>query len=156
MAEHRYYYARRENSRIISRLTRFGGWVCGTAGVLIPLIAATNQEIKSWAAWGFVALAAAGALFGANALFTGTSSHVAYVKAQLTIEHLIVERRLGWTQMVATASSEQMANDELAARFQYLRDYMGTLAKIVTDETSLWEKVVLDQLAKADKSISPK
>ncbi len=128
----------------------------GAAGVLIPLIAATDPAIKNWAAWGFVALAAAGACFGANALFAASSSHVSYVKAQLTIGHLIVERRLGWTQMVATSESEQMTNDELSARFQYLREYSGSLAKIVDDETSVWQNVLLDQLAKADKSISAK
>lgn len=67
--ELRSHYRRRNTRPAVSTATRLSSWAFGAIGLRIPLVADADPMRKDWSAWGYVALAATGTCFGANARF---------------------------------------------------------------------------------------
>lgn len=152
--ELKYYYRRRNTRALISTIARLGGWAFGAAGLLLPLLAATDPSRKDWAAWGYVALAAAGSCFGANALFGGTSGHASFVAAQLAIERLIIENRLAWAKVIAETqpqpgASDQLDDAQLTAALDLIHNYTKSVYTITANETENWRNSTLEELSKS-------
>ena len=159
--ELRYYFRRRRTRSWVSGVTRIMGWVCGAAGLLLPLIGAADPSRGDLAKWGYVALAAAGSLFGANSLFGGTSGHTSFVFAQLAIERLITETRIAWTKMLAEMElhgkcADQLGPEQLTSMFELIQNYATAVYDITASETAEWRTNILGELAKAAGALNSK
>lgn len=143
-AEVAYYYRRRGTRAWISGVTRFGGWLFGSIGLLLPLLAsATGSAFQQWAAFGYVALAIAASCFAANSLFGGTAGHIRFVATQLELEKLMTATRISWCRYL----SQDHAGDISNAGFSLILNYAEELYAITLSETGLWGELLLKELS---------
>ncbi len=149
VAEVDYYYRRRGTRAWISGVARFAAWSLGSIGLLIPLLAATNEpRFAELHPYGYVFLAAAASCLGANALFGGTEGHIRFVATQLELEKIITEARIGWYEYLASASS---GTPDVQAGFEQIRMYAEALYAATIAETARWGETLLRELAKLQK-----
>ena len=153
-AEIQYYYRRRGTRAWISVITRFGGWMLGSIGLLLPLLAATDVSFfKDGAELGYVFLAAAASCLAANALFGGTEGHIRFVSTQLEIERLITTSRVGWCRYLA--GTPEQAHD-LSEGFTLILQYSNALHTATITETGRWGETLLLELEKYQRSVEAK
>lgn len=153
-AEVSYYYRRRGTRAWISGLSRFGAWVFGSIGLLLPLLAATaTPDFKTAAQYGYVFLAAAASCLGANSLFGGTKGHIRFVSTQLELEKLITSARISWCKYLASQSSE---DKDITSGFSLIMTYATDLHTTTISETGRWGETVLKELAKYQKQFDSK
>ncbi len=149
-SEVRYYYRRRGTRALISSLARFLAWLLGSVGLLLPLLAGTAAPVfRDWGQYGYVFLAAAACLLGANALFGGTSGHVRFVQVQLELEKLIAESRIAWCRHLASTGDSR----HLDAGFELVLAYAQGLHAATLAETGRWGEDALSALAEYRQSI---
>ena len=153
-AEIQYYYRRRGTRAWISGITRFGGWILGSIGLLLPLLAATDfSYFEDGAQLGYVFLAAAASCLAANALFGGTEGHIRFVSTQLEIERLITASRVCWCKYLA-GTPDQV--HDLSEGFTLIIEYSNALHTATIAETGRWGKTLLLELEKYQRSIEAK
>lgn len=153
-AEVRYFFRRRRTRAALSGMFRTSAWICGTAGVLLPLLAATNrQDPTAWAPWGYVLLAAAASFLAANALFGGSSGHVRFVLTQLALESLITASRIEWCAFEANRLQGDLAPEAIQAGFDLIRAYAGKFYELSISETGQWGETLLAELNKYGEGV---
>lgn len=145
-AEIHYYFRRRGTRSLVSGITRFLGWVCGTTGLILPLLDNNSNLGKL----GYAFLAGAASMFAANSLFGGTEGHVRYVSAQLALERLVTESRIGWAAWLA---SQQNGQPDRQTGFDLIHAYATHLYTISISETDRWGEAILADVAKYQNSI---
>ncbi len=154
IAEVNYYYRRRGTRAWISGIARFGAWLFGTVGLLLPLLSITkNQNFNNLGDYGYVFLAAAASCLGANSLFGGTEGHIRFVSTQLEIEKLATQVRISWFEYLA---SQDAGNNDYKPGFLLIQNYASDLHTITIEETGRWGKALLQELAKYQKQIKEK
>ncbi|WP_417224517.1 SLATT domain-containing protein [Amphritea sp.] len=143
-AEVAYYYRRRGTRAWISGVTRFGGWLFGSIGLLLPLLATTTDStFQQWAAFGYVALAIAASCFAANSLFGGTAGHIRFVATQLELEKLMTATRISWCRYLSQDHADDISN----VGFSLILNYAEELYAITLSETGLWGELLLKELS---------
>jgi len=153
-AEVAYYYRRRTTRAWISGISRFVAWVCGTIGLLLPLLAATaNPEFRDLALYGYVFIAVAASCLAANSLFGGTEGHIRFVTTQLELEKLITGARISWCHYLESRVGERAGHE---AGFSLIRDYATALHTTTISETGRWGETIMKELSKFQKSIEAK
>lgn len=151
-AELRYYYRRRRTRAWISGLTRVGAWILGSIGLIIPLLAATNEPIfEGVASYGYVFLAMSGSLLAANALFGGTDGHIRFVTTQLEIEKIITKARISWCDYM---NSQKAGGVDASRGFAKILEYANDLHGSTIAETGRWGETLLRELAKYKQSLA--
>ena len=154
IAEVDYYYRRRGARAWISGVTRFGAWIFGTVGLLLPLLVTTkNQNFNNLENYGYVFLASAASCLAANSLFGGTEGHIRFVSTQLEIEKLVTQARISWFEYLA---SQDVGNSDYKPGFLLIQNYASDLHTITIEETGQWGKALLQELAKYQKQIEEK
>lgn len=154
VAEVAYYYRRRGTRAWISGIARFGAWLFGTVGLLLPLLAsAKNSNFTNIADYGYVFLAAAASCLGANSLFGGTEGHIRFVSTQLEIEKLITQARISWYEYLA---AQNVDGSDYKPGFLLTQKYANDLHTITIEETGRWGEALLQELAKFQKQIDEK
>lgn len=152
-AEVRYYYRRRKKQAFYSGLFRGLAWGAGVIGLLLPLLAAACPlPFDEHGKLGYVFLALAGGLLGANSLFGGTSGHVRFALTQLKLEKLITQARLSWQSYRAEAGDAENGN-RAKAGFALMTKYADGLYETILGETGDWGEAVQAELAKFKKQI---
>jgi hypothetical protein len=141
-AEVSYYFKRRRTRAMLSGGLNLLTWLFGTAGILVPLIAAANDEWKELNQYGYVGLALAGSFFGANALFGGTSGHMRFVTAQLDLERLITTSRVAFKGYLARCGTTQLTAELREAGVKLVEGYATDLYRTVLAETSSWRETL--------------
>jgi hypothetical protein len=153
-AEVRYYYRRRGTRAWLSGLCRFAAWLCGTVGLLLPLLAATTTTaFKDSGQYGYVFLAAAASALGANSLFGGTAGHVRFVSTQLALEKLITSSRVEWSLYLATTGQSAVTEESLKAGFALISAYAMSLYSATIAETGHWAEMLVAELSKFEKKV---
>ncbi len=147
VAEVQYYYNFRASSRVHSGVLRGLGVLFATGGTLFPLLAAADSiYFKDLAAWGYVLLAVAAALFACNALFGSSTGHVRFVTAQLRLEREITRYRIKWLSESSALAGATPTAEQKARVFSLLRQYAEALYKVMEEETSGWADELLTEL----------
>ncbi len=153
-AEVKYYYRRRGSRALVSGLCRFAGWLTGSVGLLLPLLAAAQiSEVKGFAELGYVFLALSASFFGANSLFGGTEGHIRFVATQLQLEKLITDTRLEWCQYLSSAVND---DNQISTGFAIINAYANELYSITLAETGHWGENLRKELAKYQEQIKVK
>jgi len=154
-AEVRYYYRRRGTRAWISGVARFSGWLFGSIGLLLPLLAATtNPEFKEMSQFGYVFLAASGSCLSANALFGGTEGHIRFMSTQLELEKLITQARIKWCSYISSVSLEDSSSNEEG--FKLIMAYANDLHTITITETGRWGEAVQKELDTFQRKVDSK
>ena len=141
-----YYHRRRGTRAWVSGLTRAGAWVCGSVGLLLPLLAATGSpSLRDAGQFGYAFLGLAASFLAGNSLFGGTDGHVRFVVTQMNLERLITASRIRWCQYVSgsTASSE-----DIGKGFEIILAYAEELHATTIAETDRWGQGALAALEK--------
>jgi len=150
-AEVRYYFRRRGTRAWVSGITRFGAWVLGSIGLLLPLLGASPWlPFKDATQYGYAFLAAAASCLAANALFGGTSGHVRFVGTQLELERLVTKARIDWCAFLA----ERTRGLESVKRgFALIHAYAHALYATTITETGNWSAEAMAALARYESSL---
>lgn len=139
-----YYYRRRGTRAWISGLTRFGAWVCGSVGLLLPLLAATGAPgLQDAGQFGYAFLGLAASFLAGNSLFGGTDGHVSFVVTQMNLERLITSSRIRWCQYVSGSAA---SNEDMGKGFEIILAYAEDLHATTIAETDRWGKGALAAL----------
>jgi hypothetical protein len=153
-AEIRYYYRRRQTRAWISGATRTGAWLSGSAGLVLPLLAASNDSaFDYWVGYGYVFLAMAASLLAANSLFGGTDGHIRFVTTQLEIEKIVTRARVNWCEYLST---QENGNPDLKSGFEKIMIYANELHDSTISETGRWGETLMQELTRYEKSLSSK
>jgi len=145
-AEVAYYHRRRGTRAWISGVTRFGAWICGSFGLLLPLLGSTDApEFRHLGQYGYAFLAVAASFLAANSLFGGTDGHIRFVSTQLNLERLITASRIRWCRHLAESSTTQ---EDLAKGFDIVLAYAADLHATTLSETDRWGEGLLTALEK--------
>lgn len=153
-AEVKYYYRRRGTRAWVSGVTRFFGWLLGSIGILLPLLAGTASSIfKDWGQFGYASLAAAASILAANSLFGGTDGHIRFVSTQLELERLIISSRINWCRYLAGLGK---TDTDIAEGFSLILSYATSLHNATISETGRWGEALLAELAKYQKRVDSK
>nr|WP_288256961.1 SLATT domain-containing protein [uncultured Pseudomonas sp.] len=153
-AELRYYYRRRRTRAWISGLTRLGAWILGSIGLIIPLLAATDDPcFEGVSSYGYLFLAMAGSLLAANTLFGGTDGHIRFVTTQLEIERIITKARLNWCEYIA---AQKASGVDASKGFEQILAYANELHVSTIAETGRWGETLLKELAKYEQNLASK
>ena len=154
-SEIEYYDGLRKARAKLSGLSRVVGWALATAGLLLPLISATEPSAaKSMLPWGYVLLAAAGSVFAGNALLGGSAGHIRFVVAQLTLERAMTEARIGWQAYMELISGKPLTEPAITGGFSLIKNYVDRLYTTALSETSEWAESTLRELEKYASSIA--
>ncbi|MDO6564283.1 SLATT domain-containing protein [Amphritea sp. 1_MG-2023] len=149
-AETRYYYRRRTSRALISGGARTFAWVSGTAGLLLPLLAATaNPAFKPLAQYGYVFIAISASCLAANSLFGGTEGHIRFVTTQLELEKIITKARISWCHYLAAMASDPA---DIETGFVLIQAYATELHTLTLAETGRWGETLKAELIKFQKS----
>jgi SMODS and SLOG-associating 2TM effector domain 2 len=147
IAEVHYYYNIRASSRVHSGVWRGLGVLFATGGTLFPLLAAADStHFKDLAAWGYVLLAVAAALFACNAIFGSSTGHIRFVTAQLRLEREITQYRIKWISESSALAGAAPTAEQKAKMFSLLQQYAEALYKVLEEETSGWGEELLTEL----------
>lgn len=145
-AEVSYYYRRRGTRAWISGVTRFGAWICGSIGLLLPLLASTDApDLKNVGQYGYAFLAVAASFLAANSLFGGTDGHIRFVSTQLNLEKLITASRIRWCRYLTESPTTK---EDLAKGFDIILAYAADLHTTTIAETDRWGEGLLAALEK--------
>jgi len=143
-AEVSYYYRRRGTRAWISGVTRIGAWMCGSIGLVLPLLASTDApNLKNVGQYGYAFLAVAASFLAANSLFGGTDSHIRSVSTQLNLEKLITAFRIRWCRYLSELPATE---EELAKGFDIILSYAAELHTTTIAETVQWGASLLSAL----------
>lgn len=154
-AEIDYYYRVRKSRAWWSGLVRFVGWGLATIGILMPLVAATHiRSSAELLPWGYVFLAAAGAIFAGNSLLGGSTSHVRFVSTQLALERTMTESRIRWCAYKQSLSEQTITEQELRKGFELVLTYAETLYSAVLSETTAWGESLISELEKYTSAVA--
>lgn len=143
--EIRYYHRRRSGMFYISAVCRWVAWICGSIGLLIPLIAAAKAAPAGGSSsYGYVFLAIAASFLALNSLFGGTRGHVRFFSAQQNLERLSTTSRIDWCdyELRRTDTTESRAEG-----FALIKAFTQHLYEISGAETEEWGQAVLKELA---------
>jgi hypothetical protein len=154
-AEIEYYFEARKNRARWSGFVRFLGWGLATAGLVLPLLAAT--EIGSSAKllpWGYVFLAAAASVFAGNSLLGGSTGHVRFVSTQLALEKTMTKSRISWCAYTQPLSDDTITNEQLRIGFGLILSYAENLYSSVLSETTAWGENLISELEKYTSAIA--
>ncbi|SMC28091.1 hypothetical protein SAMN02745857_03114 [Andreprevotia lacus DSM 23236] len=150
-AEVLYYFRRRVTRAWISGITRFGAWLFGTVGLLLPLLPGGPGEFfEGWQHYGYVSLVTSASFLAANSLFGGTEGHIRFVSTQLELEKLITASRVGWCKY---RSGQHETDAPLTEGFGIILAYATSLHAATIGETGRWGQTLLSELAAYQKSI---
>ena len=145
-AEVSYYYRRRGTRAWISGVTRVGAWICGSIGLLLPLLASTgDSNLKNVGQYGYSFLAVAASFLAANSLFGGTDGHIRFVSTQLSLEKLITASRIRWCRYLTESPTTK---EDLARGFDVILAYAADLHTTTIAETDRWGEGLLAALEK--------
>lgn len=145
-AEVSYYYRRRGTRAWISRVARFGSWICGSIGLLLPLLASTGApDLKNVGQYGYAFLAVAASFIAANSLFGGSDGHIRFVSTQLNLEKLITASRIRWFRYLTELATKK---EDLAMGFDIILAYAAGLHTTTIAETDRWGEGLLAALEK--------
>lgn len=136
-AEVDYYYRTRSTRRLTAGTFRWGAFVLGGAGLIMPLLEAAVPDWQGLSKFGFVTLALAAACLAGNELFGGTRGHIRSVTTQYKLERLIAGLSLDyqeWRHDGGTSAGE----DRVAEGFKLLREGAAEGYAILEDETKSW------------------
>lgn len=154
-AEVLYYFSLRRRRSNWSGVLRFFGWVLGTTGVVLPLLAtAIPQSSAALIPWGYVALAVAASLFAADGLFGASAGHIRFVTTQLSIERLMTINRLEWSNFASQANLTPITPDFLNKGFDLVRKYAADLYLSTLSETNAWSEFLQLETKKYADSIA--
>ena len=155
-AEIRYYYSRRNSSRILSRIFRFLAWALGSFGLLIPLIhpILSADAPKTFLSWGYIAFGMAVSVLIADSVFAGTQANQRYVKAQLELEQLYTIFSLEWQALLVKLDSSPTL-DNTSALIDRAVIYSKAFHGSMGNETSEWQKAMNDGIAELKGKIKP-
>jgi SMODS and SLOG-associating 2TM effector domain 2 len=143
-AEVSYYYRRRGTRAWISGVTRIGAWICGSIGLVLPLLASTDApNLKNVGQYGYAFLAVAASFLAANSLFGGTDGHIRFVSTQLNLEKLITASRIQWCRYLSELPTTK---EELAKGFDMILNYAGELHTTTISETGKWGESLIAAL----------
>ena len=152
-----YYYRRRQTRAWISSSFRFSAWLFGSVGLLLPLLAATKEPwILASSEYGYVALAVSASCLAANALFGGTTGHIRFVSAQLTIEKLVTVSRISWYEYMSRFNDDRIPRDQIAKGFERIQKYAEELYATTIVETGQWAEMVMRDLEKFRSKLDEK
>lgn len=146
-----YYDCRRHTQRWLSISTRVGAFVFGTFGIVAPLLHNATQELKNYADYGYLSLAAATACLVFNHLFEATGGHIRYIMVQFDLGRLMVDFQLEWSQWLAKNHGAPPGGDQVEEAFALFRRVSNEAYQIIQAETKVWGKTVSDALAEYEK-----
>ena len=129
-----YYRDHQRTRRFWATGTRICGYLFGTLGLLVPLLAPITQLN---AQTGYVLLALAASAIVGNRLFGATDGHIRFVTTMYALEDRLTQFGLAWARWKAKAASEDVtgAND---TGFSLLETLRADVYRILAAETATW------------------
>jgi len=149
-----FYYKARKKGRRISVWTRVLAVFFGTAGVMIPLLAAADNELfKPISPYGYPCLAAAAAWLAINRMFGATGGHIRYVTTQLELERIMTKFRLQWLEWCSrdTMTPGNPATPEQA--FKLMNDFANDAYRVIQEETLSWGKSTTESMGQYEAGL---
>ncbi len=150
-AEVTYYYRTRTARRLTASLFRWSAFLFGTAGLACPLLETAVPTWTGVSRLGYILLAAAAASLAGNELFGGTKGHIRTVTAQYTLERLLNEFVVDWSEWRSKAERTK----DWAGGFAILRRLSNGVYSTLLDETKEWGAVVTEAEGSYRASVSP-
>lgn len=154
-AELRYYYMRRKAAGKRATFFRICAWSLGTAGLLIPLAQPLLKDPPSnLLAWGYLAIATAGAFVVADTVFSGTEGQARYVITQLDLERQYTQFSLEW-QALLIAYDSQPSPESAVALIEKAIGYAESFHKALASETAEWKETMAKVKAELKQQSAP-
>jgi nucleoside permease NupC len=134
----RWYLRKKKSKSRWSRFFRASSIVLGAMGALLPLLSPiTNVSL----AWGYTALALAGACVALDKLFGFSSSWMRYMQSEFELQHLLSQLQASWLLRACTGSRDtQTANHSEADLAQMLAEHSDAVASLIRAETAAWAR----------------
>ena len=150
-----YYFKRRRGRRASAIFFRGAGFIAGTAGALVPLLAVAEPRLAWLQPWGYLALGFAAAMFAGNRLFGGTEGHIRYVSAQYALEAQLQTFTLSWAKWRATLTpGRRPTAKQMADGFALMQAYANLGYDRIGNETAQWAAAVAAAEAEYTSNVS--
>lgn len=154
-AELRYYYMRRKAAGRRATFFRVCAWSFGTVGLLTPLFQPLLIDPPiNLLAWGYLAIATAGAFVVADTVFSGTEGQARYVITQLDLERQYTRFSLEW-QALLIAYENQPSPEGAVALIEKAINYAESFHKALASETAEWKDTMAKVKAELKQQSTP-
>lgn len=155
-----YYERVGRNKSTTSWCLRIAGVVVGTAGAMCPLLATSGWQWtkdSEITAVGYILLALAAALVGADTAFGASAGRARCVTAQLEVEALIAKSIVEWAAIKSNValrpSSQEPARSPDSQALTLLMDFATSLFDAVRREEETWQTDFTKRIAELQGQI---
>ena len=149
-----YQHSRRPKKRGAISL-RVGAILLGAAAGFLPLLSqmlGRDGKLAFAPAWASVAVGLAATLLVLDRFFGCTSAWIRYIKAELSIQHLLEQFQLDWQAELAMGDAQH--DKKKVQRFlERAKRFLSQVNQIVRDETNAWIEEFKSALRKIDELV---